>query len=176
MVRASFGLAGGAPCPDSPAPPVMRPADEGSVQRSRPRASRAKRRTKVLQVVGLAIVLLGSHLQFPAGADECEGEIRKVIDGDIHLKSTAETKETKKVKGADLRMPLCVLEVLKKGRRYRIRFPDEPGEWLIKRRYVLETDGGLDSRPKITPSRCDRYSLPGYPIGGIRGSGEEPCK
>ena len=97
------------------------------------------------------------------------GNIREVISGNMRLKSTgAETEETRKIKGDSLRMPLCVLEVLKTKRQdrvlqYRVRLSNEPGEWLIKRRYVLKTDEDLDRHLKIEPPDCrEKYSREKY--------------
>ena len=110
-----------------------------------------------------------------ASAEECAGQILKVVEKDITmtlLQDGAGALKKAKIKknGPTMKMPLCVLHFDDKKRQYRIRLPDG-AEASLMRMYVLEST----DKPPITIN-CDGYTIyKTKPEGGTRGSGEDPC-
>ena len=110
-----------------------------------------------------------------ASAEECAGQILKVVKKDITMTmlqdgAGALKKAKIKKKYPAMKMPLCVLHFDDKKRRYRIRLPDG-AEALLSRKYVLES-----THKPLIAIKCDGYTIyKTKPEGGTRGSGEHPC-
>ena len=119
----------------------------------------------------LSIILIAySH---SVGANECIGEILKMETGKIRI-SGSDGKSIR-IDSSDMAMPLCVLEVVADRPQYKVYIPDGEwkGEWLIKRRKVMEIDGAL--KVDCVPSIVATVKTKDTNLGGTRASGEEPC-
>ena len=107
--------------------------------------------------------------QVEASASECMAMISEINHGRIYLKKADGSGKKTKMKGVDLKMPLCVVDF---GRReVRIRLSGGKGEWWLKMKDVQKPE-------LVEPIRCGKKGTVSNDEagGGTRGIGEEPCK
>ena len=125
-----------------------------------------------LPVGVLFSVILSAH-SHSVNANECIGKILKIETGKIRI-SQPDGKSVR-IDSSDITMPLCVLDVVAERPQYKIYIPDGKwkGEWLLKRRKVMEIDGSL--RVDCIPSVVATVKIKDTNLGGTRASGEEPC-
>ena len=129
-------------------------------------------RSRSLLVAGLLSILSAAHPPAVC-AGECVGNILKMESGKVRLRKL--DGESVRIDSANIAMPLCVLEVVAELPRYKVFIPDGEwkGEWLIKRRRVMEIEGALAvdcTSPVITTLEIKKADS-----GGYRASGEESC-
>ena len=148
---------------------ALRPGAELFLEREK---QARKGRPGSFLIAGLLSTLPVAHLPSVI-ADECVGRILKMEPGKVRLRKV--DGESVRIDSAAIETPLCVLEVVAELPRYRVLIPDGEwkGEWLIKRRKVMEVEGAL--AVDCTPPVITMLETKKADSGGYRASGEESC-
>lgn len=136
--------------------------------------NRTVRRCRSRAAVMAGGVLLASAAsagteQVEATTAECMLEISKISSGRIYLEKADGSAKKTRMQGADLKMPLCMLEF--GHRKVRVRLSDGKGEWWLKK-------GDVEEPELVKPiDPCGKKgTVSNDKAGGVtRGSGEEPC-
>lgn len=108
-----------------------------------------------------------------SSAPACVGEILKVVSGSIRLKRS-DGAERISVKGSTLDVPLCILRT--ERRKFLILVPSYEGEWWIKRRFVTKSTAVPDITSDCREQGEHTMISSSRTVGGVRGSGEDPCE